>query len=115
MVQSARPLTISASSFASSGRSGAPRTVFASGERKEDLLQRSSGHTGLLTQFFERADPPHLASSQKNEPVANPVRVGELVNGQNERASHQSLVPDHTDDVTRLTKIEAIEWFIHQQ
>src|SRR5438477_5362401 len=115
MVHSARPLKISASSFASNGCSGAAYVSYALGKRKKDLLKRSGRNPGLRTQLVERANPAHVASGKKNETVASPLRVGELVNGEDERAPLGGLIADHLDDVAGLPKIEAIERLVHQQ
>src|SRR5215471_13470201 len=115
MVHSARPLMISASSFASSGCSGGAKWPYALGERKKELLQRSAGNVGLCAQFVERANPSHLSSGEKNEAIASPSGVGQLMNGEHERAPFGGFAADHFNDVADLAKIEAIEWLVHEQ
>src|SRR5262245_16235713 len=115
MVHSARPLTISASSLASSGCSDGAHRRYGLGERKEQFLQRYAPSTGLRSQLVERTYRPHLPSRDKDETVANPLGVGQLVNGENERASFDRLTADHLNDVASLPKIEAIERLVHEQ
>src|SRR5690242_18673008 len=85
-IHSARPLTISRSSLASSGRSGARATGAGSGERKEDLLEMRRGKPGAHTQPIERALAAQAPVRQKQEAVAHPLGVGELVDGEQEGA-----------------------------
>src|SRR5216683_4995355 len=115
MVHSARPLTISASSFASNGYNGASENADALGERKKDLLQRPGRESGLRAQLVEGTNAPHLPSCEKDETVANPLGVDQLVNGENERAALRGLIADHFNDVAGLPEIEAIEWLVHEQ
>src|SRR5215813_2865364 len=115
MVHSARPPQISASSFASNGCSGAAFASDGLSKRKKDLLQRSTAVTGLRTQFIKCADPTHLPPSQEEEAVANALRVSQLVNGENNSAPRGGLRLDDFDHAASLAKIEAVEWFIHEQ
>ena len=69
----------------------------------------------MRAQFVERANPPHLPSCEKNELVANPLGVGQLVNGENEGAAFRGLAADHLNDATGLPEIEAVEWLVHEQ
>src|SRR6266404_2580537 len=112
MVHSARLLTISASSFASNGYSGAANDL---GERKKNLLQRSSRDPGLPAQLIEGSNPPHLPSGEKDKTVTNPLGIGQLMNGENERAPLGGFAADHFNDVAGLPKVEAIEWLVHEQ
>ena len=56
MIHSARPLVISQSSFASSGRIDAWWAAAVSGERKENVLQGGRGLSDLRAEFRERPD-----------------------------------------------------------
>src|SRR5215470_2612774 len=114
IVHSARPLAISASSFASSGCSGACG-AYRLGERKKDLLHRSTGTPGLRAQLSERADPSYLPSGQKNEAIADPLGIGQLVNGKYECAPPGGLVADYMNDGACLPKIEAVKRLVHEQ
>src|SRR6266852_1988064 len=85
MVHSARPPSTSRSSFMSSGRKGARCTAAASGERKEHLLQRRP--SARMAQLVERAGAPQAAVGEQHEAVADPLGIGQLVDGENERAA----------------------------
>src|SRR6516225_7750709 len=115
MVHSARPLKISANSLASSGYKGAPCARSVLGERKKDLLQRSLGDTSLCTQLAERADATDLSAGQKNEAIAHPLGVRELMDRQDEGTPSAGRFAHDINDVAGLAKIEAVEWLVHQQ
>src|SRR5262249_61969293 len=87
MVHSARPLSTPHSSLTSKGRSGARCTPMASGERKENLLQRGRSLFGRRTKLVERADAAHSTGGEQHETVTDAFGVGELMDRQHQRAS----------------------------
>src|SRR5262249_21599523 len=115
MVHSARPLTISANSLARSGGNGAPCERSVLGERKEELLQRRLGDARLRAQLAQRADSANPSAGQKNEAIAPPLGVRELVNRKNEGAPRAGRLAQDFDDVAGLAKIKAVERLVHQQ
>ena len=73
-------------------------------------------HSGLVTQLAERSDSTHLPSGEQYEAVANAFRVGELMDGENERAPVPWRLPaDHANDVAGLPEIESVERLVHHQ
>src|SRR5215467_3320507 len=111
MIHSARPLTISRSSFASKGGNGAD--AVSSGERKKNLLQMRRRQLGLGAQLVESAAGTDASGRQQHEAVADTLGVRELMDGENQGAPATGLVAKHAHDVAGLTKIEAVEGLIH--
>src|ERR1700756_2929307 len=115
MVHSACPLVISRSSFASSGHSGAVCRLYVLGECKKDILQRAGRQRGLRAQFVQGAGPANPAAGEQNQAGTNPLRIDQLMNGENERPAARGLVADYPRDLARLSKIKTVERFIHEQ
>src|SRR5215204_4181672 len=107
MVQRARPLVISRSSFASSGRSGPARQRYGLGERKKDILQRATRQRGLCAQFVQRAGSPNPAAGEENQAVTDPLCIGQLMNGENECSAVSGMVTEQVGDFARLPQSEA--------
>src|SRR5437764_2308635 len=115
MVHSARPLSTSRSSLASSGAMPARWTLTASGERKEHVLQSSRVLAAARAQLVERADATHATVGQQHEAVADPLRIDQLVNRKHERAPAAGKIAQYPHDRARLLEIEAVERPVPQQ
>src|SRR5207244_1974767 len=115
IVHSARPLVMSRSSFVSNGQSGPDCRLYVLGKRKKNVLQRAGRQLGLRAQFVQGAGAADPTSGEQNEAVTDPLRIGQLMNGKNERPAASGSVPKHLDDLARLPEIKAVERLIHQQ
>src|SRR5262245_33118463 len=104
MTQSARPLTISRSSLASSGRSGARETGAGSGERKEDLLEMRRRQMRARAQAGERALAAQAPLRQQKEAVAHALGVGELMDREHEGAPARGRAAQHLGDGAGLAQ-----------
>ena len=60
-------------------------------------------------------DAANPAAGEQNQAVTDPLRIDQLMNGENERPAASGLVAEHVDDLARLPQIKAVEWLIHQQ
>src|SRR5689334_14288988 len=56
-------------------------------ERKEDLLEPALADAGLRAQLVESAFARDASAAEQDQTVADARRVGQLVNGEEERAS----------------------------
>src|SRR5258705_13890239 len=115
MVQSARPLAMPHSSLASRGRSGAARSITASGERKEHVLQTTRSQSSLCTKLLKRTHTTHRTVSQQHKAVADALGIGQLMDCQYERAAACRHAANESHDLARLPEIEAVEWLVHEQ
>src|SRR5215470_13822961 len=115
MVQSARPVTTPQSSLTSKGASGARRTPMASGERKEHLLEPGGAELRRGAQLGKRTDAPHRAAGEQDEAVADTLGIGELMDGEHERAAVRRHLAQERHDLAGLPEVEAVERLVQQQ
>src|SRR5215211_2537891 len=113
MVHKARPARISENSLPRSGVVGA--WPIGSGERKEDLLEARARPIDAGTQLRQRSGTANASFDKQHESIANPLRVAELVDGQNKRSAGAGKPPQSASDVPGLLEIEAVERFVHEQ
>ena len=110
--QYARDAASSRSSFSTSQR----RT---SREGKKDLLEPDRSCTardaGLGTEVIHRPLANDAPVAQQNQAVADPRRVSELMNGEEQRPPCRGVLAEHPHRVARLAQIEAIEGFVQQE
>src|SRR4051794_661619 len=112
-VHSGRPLTISRTSFMTSGRMGARRGTNESGERKEYILQ--CGFPALRAKLIKRADTAHPTIRKQHEAVTDALGIHQLVDGENEGSPPACHLAQHAHDLARLSQIESVEGLIHEQ
>src|SRR5262245_18432678 len=108
---SARPEKISQSSLASSGASGAQ---IDSGERMESVLQAGVGQVDAHAQFRQRATTAHAAVGQQHEAIAHAFGIGQLMNGEDQRAPLAGYATEQLGDGARLPQVKAVERLVHQ-
>src|SRR5262245_39346106 len=102
----ASSITHQARDTSSSRHSLARRKEKALRERKEKILQaRSARRVGERRQFVDRAFAADTSAAEQHEAIANPGRVGNLVNGQHEGAPLGRVVAERLRDVARLSQI----------
>src|ERR1700753_1990822 len=100
-----------AKSSASSLRSSTPKLR----ERKEHVLQRAGGETGLREQLIEAGGGGGAAIGQPQTEVADAGGVAQLMNREDERASFRVAPAEQRSHEARLTEIETIERLVGQQ
>src|SRR3954469_10727343 len=89
-----------------------------SGERKEHLFQIGGGFTarpGLRRQFVERAFAANPSPTQQDEPIADALRILDLVNRQEHRPAGRGVRAQGLRDIAALPEIETVERLIGQQ
>src|ERR1700759_5542972 len=84
-------------------------------ERKEHVLQRAGGETGLREQLIEPAGGGGAAIVQQQKAVADAGGVAQLMNREDERASFRVAPAEQCSHEARLTEIETIERLVEQQ
>src|SRR5262245_15673843 len=103
IVHSARPPIASRISLTNRGRTGAAHwSATVSSERKENLLQPRRRILDPRTQLVERSHPPHGPIGEQHKAIANTFGVGQLVDGENQCASHRCGIAQDGNDLANL-------------
>src|SRR5438552_3813163 len=115
MIQSARPPTISRTSFARRGRSGPEPRRYGSGKRKKNILEAPVGMASTGAKITQRPDAADTPIGEQDKTVTDPLGIDQLMDCEQETATLGCLGADHADDLTGLPEIEAVERFVHQK
>src|SRR5262249_12706750 len=92
-----------------------PTRARASGERKEDILERGFRRIDALPQLCKRADRDDRPRAQQQKSIAHACGIAQLMNRQQQRAAPRCFCAQKVRDFARLAQIEAIEWLIEEE